>query len=296
MDIRTRKYQAFKDLDKRASLAKIASEIWDDAVESNRAVVEPERLLRFLLLTFADLKKSSFLYWFAFPALGGQGLFRLASKPAPASSRLRTPAEAAAVVRGLSVLWARSVESTGRPGCPPYFVVVVKEGEGGGEGEEQRLSGKVRVLSLLEYEAEREGAENREGGEGVGGDGTRVGFATTVLFGFVDPCSDSAGTPGWPLRNFLVLLSARWGVTRASVLCFREFLPRAAAAVASNEGGPGATPASYVDGTSGCEMALTGRSFVGSFCVDVAHAVCCFSVLCCATLIGGRIFQLRRRW
>lgn len=255
-------------------------------MESNRAVVEPERLLRFLLLTFADLKKSSFLYWFAFPTLGGQGLFRLASTLAPASSRLKTPAETAAVVRGLSRLWARSVENTGRPGCPPYFVVVLSEGEGGGEGggagERQRPSDNVRVLSLLEYEAERGGAENREGGEGVGRDGTKAGFSTTVLFGFVDPCSDAAGTPGWPLRNFLALLSARWGVTRATVLCFREFLPRAAAAATRSEEGPGVTPASHVDGTGGHEMELMRRSYVGLFCVDVAHAVCCASsiVLC----------------
>lgn len=204
-------FQAFKGLDKRAALAAIAAETWTDAVESERAVIEPERLLRFLLLTFADLKKSAFLHWFAFPTLGNQALFRLSSRPAPASSVLSV-AEGSLVVQGLAALWFQSLGGAGRPGCPPFFVVVVtRSGEGGGL-ETQSL----KVLSLLEYEGGREVARDA-GEESVKGE---------VLFGFVDPCSEPRGTPGWPLRNFLMLLSARWGVKLARVLCFRERVPR----------------------------------------------------------------------
>ncbi|CBJ30234.1 Autophagy-related protein 7 [Ectocarpus siliculosus] len=192
--------EAFKELDKPAALAAIARETWADAVESDRAVAEPELLLRFLLLTFADLKKSAFLHWFAFPTLGSQALFRLvSSRPASAAAPgvlLGGPADAASVVRGLAGLWARSVEGTGRPHCPPFFVVVKDPRPGGrddGDGEEAVAAG-LRVLSLLEFERERTGGE-------VGDD--------TVVFGFVDPCSEPGGMPGWPLRNFLVLLSAR---------------------------------------------------------------------------------------
>ncbi|CAM9390652.1 unnamed protein product [Laminaria digitata] len=204
--------EAFKDLDKRAALAAIASETWADAVESRRAVAEPERLLRFLLLTFADLKKSTFLHWFAFPTLGNQALFRLPSKPVPASTVL-SGADASLVVQGLAALWARSLEGdTGRPGCPPFFVVVAtRSGEEGGGLE--MMSTSRKVLSLFEYEEEREAA--RDAGE-----------ESETLFGFVDPCSEPGGTPGWPLRNFLMLLSARWGVKLARVLCFREHVPR----------------------------------------------------------------------
>lgn len=209
-------------------------------------MAEPERLLRFLLLTFADLKRSAFLHWFAFPTLGSQALFRLRSfGPAAASSSvLGGPADAARVVRGLAGLWARSVEGTGCPGCPPFFVIVrgpgtaagapaagaaavvaaaaVVEAEGDGE---VAASARLRVLSLLEYEVER--------GEGEGGSGGPV-------FGFIDPCSEPGGMPGWPLRNFLALLSARWGVKRASVLCFREHVPRASpsSAAAAADGSP----------------------------------------------------------
>lgn len=221
--------QAFKELNKPAALAAIARETWADAIETGRAVAEPERLLRFLLLTFADLKKSAFLYWFAFPTLGSQALFRLSSRPAPASSVLNL-ADATLVVRGLAELWARSVESTGRPGCPPFFVVVRRRSGTGGDDD---TSG-VRILSLLEYEGER-------GGNRV----TEVAGTSDSLFGFVDPCSDPGGMPGWPLRNFLVLLSARWGVKRARVLCFREHVPRASS---SGEASAAAGEAAKVDG------------------------------------------------
>lgn len=238
--------KAFKELDKPAALAAIAREIWADAVESDRAVTEPERLLRFLLLTFADLKKSAFLHWFAFPSLGTQALFRLrSSRPASAATpppsvtatgpaaALEGPAAAASVVRGLAELWGRSVESTGRPSCPPFFVVVkapppqVDAGENAGsvdEGGDASAPAGLRVLSLLEFDLERK--KKSAGGAEGGLDGDHE----ALLFGFIDPSSEPGAMPGWPLRNFLALLSARWGVRRASVLCFREHVPRASSA------------------------------------------------------------------
>ncbi|CAM9740786.1 unnamed protein product, partial [Hapterophycus canaliculatus] len=238
--------EAFKELDKPAALAAIARETWADVVESNRAVAEPERLLRFLLLTFADLKKSAFLHWFAFPTLGTQALFRLrsswpaATPPAAAAAgpaaALGGPAAAASVVRGLAELWGRSAEGTGRPSCPPFFVVVGAPGREAGAGEADGRGGEggdpagavpavLRVMSLLEFDLERGRKSAGDGAEGGGSEG--VGGP---LFGFIDPSSEPGAMPGWPLRNFLVLLSARWGVRRASVLCFREHVPRASSA------------------------------------------------------------------
>lgn len=36
-----------------------------------------------------------------------------------------------------------------------------------------------------------------------------------------DPCSEPL-TPGWPLRNALLLAAVRWGVRRLKVLCVRD--------------------------------------------------------------------------
>ena len=55
----------FKERDKAALLQGVARAIWDD-VASGAALAQPERLLRFLLLTFADLKTS------AQPVIGGR--------------------------------------------------------------------------------------------------------------------------------------------------------------------------------------------------------------------------------
>lgn len=222
--------QAFRELNKPAALAAVAREMWQDAIESDRAIDEPGRLVRFLLLTFADLKKSSFLHWFAFPSLGSQGLFRLASPPSPASSVLRNPADAAAVLQGLGRLRGDSAGETGRAGCPPFFVVSLeRQVSGAGPARAGDANGgapaAVRVMSLRDFEEEM-----KAGGAGAESpvDGQPPGSSRRIiLFGFVDPSSEPRGTPGSLLRNFLALLSARWGLRRVRVLCFREYVPRA---------------------------------------------------------------------
>ncbi|KAI4827242.1 hypothetical protein KUCAC02_030652 [Chaenocephalus aceratus] len=63
----TNTLDAFKTSDKKALLEKEAKEIWD-AIQSGAALKDPSILCKFILLTFADLKKYHF-YWFCFPAL-----------------------------------------------------------------------------------------------------------------------------------------------------------------------------------------------------------------------------------
>ncbi|MED6253213.1 Autophagy protein 7, partial [Ataeniobius toweri] len=64
----TNTLDAFKATDKKALLEKEAKEIWD-AIQTGAALKNPSILCRFILLTFADLKKYHFYYWFCFPAL-----------------------------------------------------------------------------------------------------------------------------------------------------------------------------------------------------------------------------------
>ncbi|PVG00195.1 E1-like protein-activating [Serendipita vermifera] len=54
--------EEFKDSNKKALFAQTANEIW------NSFDTDKPDLTRFLLITFADLKKYKFFYWFAFPA------------------------------------------------------------------------------------------------------------------------------------------------------------------------------------------------------------------------------------
>lgn len=58
----------FKECDKKALLDNAAEIIWS-AIVSGNAINRPSLLNRFLLLTYVDMKKYCFHYWFAFPAL-----------------------------------------------------------------------------------------------------------------------------------------------------------------------------------------------------------------------------------
>ncbi|KAF9111549.1 Autophagy protein 7 [Mortierella sp. AM989] len=64
----TNTIEDFKSIDKTALFKTTVDQIWDD-ITSGRAIADPSLLNKFLLLTFADLKKFKFFYWFAFPAL-----------------------------------------------------------------------------------------------------------------------------------------------------------------------------------------------------------------------------------
>ncbi|XP_032783389.1 ubiquitin-like modifier-activating enzyme ATG7 [Daphnia magna] len=64
----TNTFEAFKDINKQAAINKCGEQIWNDIL-SGAALLNPSLLTRFLLLTFADLKKYQFYYWFAFPTL-----------------------------------------------------------------------------------------------------------------------------------------------------------------------------------------------------------------------------------
>ena len=64
----TNTVEDFKGLDKMKFLADQASTVLD-AIRSGKALKQPSLLVHFSLLTFADLKKYKFYYWFAFPAL-----------------------------------------------------------------------------------------------------------------------------------------------------------------------------------------------------------------------------------
>nr|XP_060484208.1 ubiquitin-like modifier-activating enzyme ATG7 [Panthera onca] len=64
----TNTLEAFKAADKKLLLEQAADEIWE-AIKSGAALENPVLLNKFLLLTFADLKKYHFYYWFCFPAL-----------------------------------------------------------------------------------------------------------------------------------------------------------------------------------------------------------------------------------
>lgn len=64
--INTNTIEAFTSLDRKHLIASCMQDLTLD-IDSGVCDTNPHRLVRFLLITFADLKQYKFLYWFAFP-------------------------------------------------------------------------------------------------------------------------------------------------------------------------------------------------------------------------------------
>ncbi|TBU55968.1 E1-like protein-activating [Dichomitus squalens] len=74
----------FKNADKTALFNSVADEIWKSiTVDKSTALLN-----RFLVLTFADLKKYKYFYWFAFPAFASKPAWEIDGEWAPAEDIL----------------------------------------------------------------------------------------------------------------------------------------------------------------------------------------------------------------
>ncbi|KAF4319029.1 hypothetical protein BBO99_00006640 [Phytophthora kernoviae] len=197
----TNTLEAFKTLDKTKLLRDAGEDILDLVLADGEGANAPiDHLNRFVLITFADLKKHSFLYWFGFPALSPSTSFQYRAPPASVSSVLSLT-EQVDTLRGLLKLRQLSSGSavTGS-NFPPFFVV-----ERLSDGSEAR----VRVVDVIAWRASEHNSAHD---------------VVETLFGFVDPCPLKTN-PGWPLRNFLALLTATEKVDLArplKVISFRE--------------------------------------------------------------------------
>ncbi|WJZ96520.1 hypothetical protein VitviT2T_015198 [Vitis vinifera] len=178
----TNTLESFHALDKQSLLKAEAEKIWND-IHSGRAEEDCSVLSRFLLISFADLKKWSFHYWFAFPALVLDPPATLVDlKPASQWFSL----EEAESVSAACNEWRNSSSTAD----VPFFLVSIAS------------NSRATIRHLKDWEACQE-------------DGHKL------LFGFYDPCH-LPKNPGWPLRNFLVLIYSRWNIKKVQFLCYRE--------------------------------------------------------------------------
>lgn len=178
----TNTLEGFNGLDKQSLLKAEAKKIWDD-IHSGKAEEDSSVLLRFLVISFADLKKWSFYYWFAFPALVMDPHARLISLR-PAVQCLSS--EEAKSLSVACSAWRDMSSTTG----VPFFLVSVAS------------NSNVTIRNLSDWDAcQREGHK--------------------VIFGFYDPCNRSS-SPGWPLLNYLAYIYKRWGLEKIQFFCYRE--------------------------------------------------------------------------
>ncbi|XP_061543284.1 ubiquitin-like modifier-activating enzyme ATG7 isoform X1 [Phycodurus eques] len=180
----TNTLDAFKSTDKKALLDKESEELWD-AMRSGDALTNPSILCRFILLTFADLKKYHFYYWFCFPALCFPEGIKIVKKPSVLET-VFTAKQIAALQEAYDGLCIK-----GGTTSVPYFLM-------------KYTDDAVQLAPLAEW-------------------ATFFPDAQKVAVGVYDPCTLSQH-PGWPLRNLLVLLASQRDakVDTVEVLCFRD--------------------------------------------------------------------------
>ncbi|CAG8494260.1 7433_t:CDS:10 [Ambispora gerdemannii] len=188
----TNTIEEFKSLDKQALFKTTTEQIWNDIV-SGKAIENPSLLTRFLLITFADLKKYKYHYWFAFPAFLTDPAWVIGDN---------------GKVSGIEV-WNQDEIQSFRVNFEKFSQVKVDRNSGFFLIKERILEDnkkEIVVGSLSEWETFFEGLSDDE-----------------RIVGFVDP-SSLPTNPGWPLRNFLVLLHRQWHVKKIKVLCYREIV------------------------------------------------------------------------
>ncbi|XP_075852450.1 ubiquitin-like modifier-activating enzyme ATG7 isoform X4 [Microcebus murinus] len=181
----TNTLESFKTADKKLLLEQAADEIWE-SIKSGAALENPVLLNKFLLLTFADLKKYHFYYWFCYPALCLPESIPLIQGPVGLDQRF-SPKQIQALERAYDDLC-----QTERVTALPYFLIKYDE--------------NVVLVSLLKHYSDFFQDQR-----------------TKITIGVYDPCN-LAQYPGWPLRNFLVLAAHRWSSSFqfVEVLCFRD--------------------------------------------------------------------------
>ncbi|KAK4487741.1 hypothetical protein RD792_005595 [Penstemon davidsonii] len=178
----TNTLEGFHALDKQSLLRAEAKKIWED-INSGKVEEDSSVLLRFLVISFADLKKWSFHYWFAFPALIFDPPATVVDlKPAAQWFSL----EEAESLKAACNDWRNMCSTTD----VPFFLVSIAS------------NSAVTIRHLADFEAcQRDGHK--------------------VLFGFYDPCH-LPNNPGWPLRNLLSFIFKRFGNQKVQFLCYRE--------------------------------------------------------------------------
>ena len=156
-----------------------------DAIDDGSIYANPSLLSSFIVLSFADLKKYRFHYWFGFPAIHSDPSWSPTGDPRSLSHQ-----ESAALVDAVQS-W-----STQAAPCQRGFFLARKT----------RHSPKAswEVASLEEHERGFFDARFED-----------------CYICFADP-SNYATAPGWMLRNLLILVKRRWGLHKTQVLLFRD--------------------------------------------------------------------------
>ncbi|SAM85228.1 probable APG7-component of the autophagic system [Ustilago bromivora] len=177
--------EAFRNADKQAIFDSTLQDIWKGLATKEQ---HPELFLTsFLALTFADLKKYKFYYWFAHPALVTNPPWELADGGVGADAW--KPIDSIFESAHCNILATWILQDSEAKG---FFLFKAARG------------GDAQCGRISTFDAFFKGVPEDE-----------------RYIGFVDP-SGASQIPGWPLRNLLAYLHAHFGVEEAQVICWKD--------------------------------------------------------------------------
>ncbi|KAK9596018.1 Autophagy protein 7, variant 2 [Aspergillus fumigatus] len=220
--------EEYRDIDKPQMLQQAGQTILD-AIEDGSIYLCPSKLSYFMILSFADLKKYKFHYWFAFPALHSTPSWT----PVPYSEEIvgdtpvepinRSPFKALSTLESSTLVeavqtWSRSVEA-----CQRGFFLARKYPKLDGRPEHDSKEMTKIADGTLVASSQQSAGHNWEIASLAS---YESGFFDGVPFEdsficFADP-SNYDDAPGWMLRNLLFLIKQRWGLRRAQILRYRD--------------------------------------------------------------------------
>ncbi|KAJ1284307.1 hypothetical protein BS78_03G194500 [Paspalum vaginatum] len=180
--INTNNVRGFQNLDRQFLLKAEAKKILHDII-SGKVEEDPALLLRFLVISFSDLKNWRVYYNVAFPSLVFKSRMTLLSLHR--ASKALSKEEAASLYTSLQE-WRASSETT----VVPFFLVSISSGS------------SASIRQLKDWKACQ-------------------GNCQKLLFGFYDHGCRS-DCPGWALRNYIAFLSIRWKIEKVQFFCYRE--------------------------------------------------------------------------
>ncbi|XP_072938505.1 ubiquitin-like modifier-activating enzyme ATG7 [Epargyreus clarus] len=157
--------ESFKGLDKALFLNSVGDVVWHN-IRRKTWIENPGVLLNFVILSFADLKKFNYYYWFTFPC-PSQPTVYLEKKPKKAKGYF-TKTELEKIIDGFKAL----------PQKQKCFFLIIRE------------ESDITVDPLAKHIAKK--------------DPSKVLDIEKTYFGFADPSNGE--NPGWPLRMLIAAL------------------------------------------------------------------------------------------
>ena len=222
--------EEYRNIDKMNMLQQAGRTIWD-AIQDGTIYSCPSLLSSFVVLSFADLKKYRFSYWFAFPALVSDPHW--APVPSTGTSgessiyAKLTPVESTALVEKVQT-WRYSVD----PRQWGFFLAKkqrrLRQETSRDEHEDyDRPETPKTPTAGLGYSWQITSLSAYESGffEGEYSEDCYICFADPSNYAEPGPVA-----PGWMLRNLLMLVRQRWKRDRVQILCYRDLHARRDAA------------------------------------------------------------------